>query len=191
MSGMFQGSSPATRFNGWSEMRRSGRRDRGRSDGTVQSDRGDLLARLVAPIDASRHDFVIASRTLGLREPGSMHWHQLLAGRFCGAAIGLLTGTRYSDMCAYRAIRREALIALRLREMTYGWNIEMQMRAARAGLRNLEVPLPYRRRAGGTSKVAGSLSGAFRAGWRIVLTLIRVALSTAGETRDRPAPGRQ
>jgi hypothetical protein len=78
-------------------------------------------------------------------------------------------------MCAYRAIRRDALARLGMTEMTYGWNIEMQMKAARAGLRILEVPMPYRCRLGGTSKVAGSLRGSLRAGWRIVATFFRVA----------------
>ena len=81
------------------------------------------------------------------------------------------------DMCAFRAINREALRSLALREMTYGWNIEMQMRAARAELRVLEVPLPYRRRRGGRSKVAGSLRGTLRAGSRIVATFCRVVAS--------------
>ena len=80
-------------------------------------------------------------------------------------------------MCAFRAISREALAALDMRETTYGWNIEMQMKAARAGLRILELPVPYRCRAGGTSKVAGSLRGTVRAGWRIVTTFARVAAS--------------
>jgi hypothetical protein len=61
-----------------------------------------------------------------------------------------------------------------MREMTYGWNLEMQMKAARAGLRILELPLPYRCRAGGTSKVAGSLKGSIKAGFRIVATFGRV-----------------
>ena len=73
-------------------------------------------------------------------------------------ACGSLYGVRYTDMCAFRAIRRDALLALGMREMTYGWNIEMQMRAARAGLRILEIPVPCRCRIGGTSKVAGSLA---------------------------------
>jgi len=78
-------------------------------------------------------------------------------------------------MCAFRAIRRDALERLDMREMTYGWNIEMQMKAARAGLRVLELPVPYRCRAGGRSKVAGSLSGSVHAGWRIVVTIGRIA----------------
>jgi len=139
------------------------------------ADRGDLLARLVDPIRNGTHDFVIASRTRGAREPGSMSWHQVAAGHFAGLAMGRLYGVRYSDMCAYRAIRRDYLRRLEMREMTYGWNIEMQMKAARLGLRILEVPMPYRRRGGGTSKVAGSLRGSIRAGWRIVATFFRVA----------------
>ncbi len=133
------------------------------------------IAALVAPIRAGAFDFVIASRARGPREPGSIGWHQLLAGRLAGLAMQLLYGVRYTDMCAFRAIRRERLLALGMREMTYGWNIEMQMRAARAGLRILEIGVPYRRRIGGASKVAGSLSGTLRAGGRIIATFVRVA----------------
>ena len=146
------------------------------------ADRADLMHHLVDPIRAGSHDFVIASRTRGQRDPGSMSWHQVLAGQAAGLGMRALYGVRYTDMCAFRAIRRSSLQALRLREMTYGWNIEMQMQAARAGLRVLEVPLPYRCRAGGESKVAGSLGGTVRAGWRIVTTFARVAAS------PRPAP---
>jgi glycosyltransferase involved in cell wall biosynthesis len=131
------------------------------------ADRGDLIARIAGPVLDGSHDFVLASRTRGAREPGSMLWHQVLAGR--------LYGVGYSDMCAFRAIDRAALERLRMREMTYGWNIEMQMKAARARLRILEVPMPYRCRAAGQSKVAGSLRGTLRAGTKIVSTFLRVA----------------
>ena len=141
------------------------------------ADRGDLLARLVEPIRDGTHDFAIASRTRGTREPGSMSWHQVAAGYLAGIAMRRLYGVRYSDMCAYRAIRRDCLRRLDMREMTYGWNIEMQMKAARAGLRILELPVPYRRRAGGSSKVAGSFGGSARAAWRIALTVARVAVA--------------
>jgi glycosyltransferase involved in cell wall biosynthesis len=139
------------------------------------ADRADLIARIADPVLAGSHDFVLASRTRGQREPGAMHWHQVLAGRAAGFGIGALYGMRYSDMCAFRAIDRVALRRLMMREMTYGWNIEMQMRAARAGLRILEVPLPYRCRAGGASKVAGSFRGTMRAGGHIIATFVRVA----------------
>jgi glycosyltransferase involved in cell wall biosynthesis len=147
------------------------------------ADRGDLLDRLVRPILEGTHDFVIASRTRGLREPDSMNWHQVLAGRLAGFGMQALYGVRYTDMCAYRAIRRDALARLDMTEMTYGWNLEMQMKAARAGLRILEVPMPYRRRAGGVSKVAGSLRGTIRAASRIVATFVRVAREVGEPSR--------
>jgi len=148
------------------------------------ADRGDLMDRLVEPIRRGEYDFVIASRARGEREPGSMSWHQLLAGSLAGFGMRALYGVRYTDMCAYRAIRRDALDRLAMREMTYGWNIEMQMRAARMGLRILEVPLPYRRRIGGTSKVAGSLRGSLKAALRIVGTFLRVAAAPARRTES-------
>jgi hypothetical protein len=78
-------------------------------------------------------------------------------------------------MCAFRAIRRDVLMALGMRELTYGWNLEMQMRTARAGLRIVELPVRYRCRAGGASKVAGNLRGTLRAGARIIAAFARVA----------------
>jgi glycosyltransferase involved in cell wall biosynthesis len=141
------------------------------------ADRGDLVSRIAGPVLDGTHDFVLASRTLGVRDPGAMNWHQVLAGRVAGFGMGALYGVRYTDMCAFRAMRRETLALLEMREMTYGWNIEMQMKAARARLRILEVPMPYRCRVGGVSKVAGSLRGTVRAGGKIVSTFLRVALS--------------
>lgn len=141
------------------------------------ADRGDLLSRIAGPVIAGTHDLVLASRTRGVREPGAMNWHQVLAGQIFGFGIGVLYGKRYSDMCAFRAIRRDTLARLDMREMTYGWNIEMQMKAARLGLRIQEVPMPYRCRAGGVSKVAGSLRGTLRAGTKIVSTFLRVAMA--------------
>jgi glycosyltransferase involved in cell wall biosynthesis len=137
------------------------------------------IADMIAAITSGRYDFVIGSRARGKREPGSMASHQILAGLAAGALIGLLYGVRYTDMCAYRAIRRDTLLALRMRELTYGWNLEMQMRAARSGLRVLEVPVAYRRRSGGESKVAGNLRGSVKAGARIIATFARVAMEPA------------
>jgi glycosyltransferase involved in cell wall biosynthesis len=141
------------------------------------ADRGDLMGRLVDPIRCGDYDFVIASRARGAREPGAMGRHQLIAGLLAGLGTRALYGVRYTDMCAYRAIRRDCLDRLAMRETTYGWNIEMQMRAARVGLRILEVSMPYRRRSGGKSKVAGSLRGSLRAAYRIAATFVRVAAS--------------
>ncbi len=139
------------------------------------SDRADCLERLVSPIIAGTHDFVIASRVRGTREPGSMGWHQVFIGLVIGALIRLRFGFRYTDMCAFRAIRRERLLALDMREMTYGWNLEMQMKALRLGLRVLEVPVPYGRRRGGASKVSGNLVGTIRASGRLLWTFLRLA----------------
>src|SRR5580700_10432363 len=127
------------------------------------SDCPELIPHLVAPIIEGEYDFVIGSRTRGTRERGSMTQHQLLAGRIIGAAVRLLYGVGYTDMCPFRVIRRQTLMNLGMREETYGWNLEMQMRAARAGLRVLELPVAHRRRAGGHSKVSGNLRGTLRA----------------------------
>jgi glycosyltransferase involved in cell wall biosynthesis len=138
------------------------------------ADRVDTVKDLVGPIARGEQDFVLGSRTRGEREPGSMGPHQLLAGRVVGWVIALSTGVAYSDMSAFRAIRRDALLALGMREMTFGWNVEMQVRAARQGLRVLEVPVPYSNRLGGRSKVAGSLKGTIKATVNIGSTLVRV-----------------
>jgi glycosyltransferase involved in cell wall biosynthesis len=144
------------------------------------------IVRLIEPIRSGHCDFVIGSRARGRREPGSIAWHQLAAGYLAGWGMRLIYGVRYTDMCAFRAIRRDALLGLGMRELTYGWNIEMQMRAARAGLRILEIPVDYRRRSGGQSKVAGSLPGTIRAGTRIIATFARVSSETRSRTGDLP-----
>ncbi|MGI8819520.1 MAG: glycosyltransferase family 2 protein [Chthoniobacterales bacterium] len=140
------------------------------------SDCPELMKQLVRPIAAGEQDFVIGSRTRGEREPGSMNAQQIFAGYLAGWLIRPLYGVKYTDMCPFRAIRREALMKLGMKEQTYGWNLEMQMRAARAGLRVLEVPVNHRCRTGGESKVSGTLRGTFVAGTRILATLFRVAL---------------
>jgi glycosyltransferase involved in cell wall biosynthesis len=137
------------------------------------------IAAMVEAIRSGAYDFVIASRARGKREPGSMAAHQLVAGDLAGRLTKLLYGVRYTDMCAFRAIRRGTLLELGMRELSYGWNLEMQMRAARGRLRVLEVPVDYRRRLGGESKVAGSLRGSLKAGLRIMATFVRVALEPA------------
>ncbi len=140
------------------------------------SDVPTFMNELVDPIVRGTHDFVIGSRTRGQREPGSMNFQQLLSGRIAGLILRLLYGVCYTDMCPFRAIHRDALAKLHMREETYGWNLEMQMKAARDGLRILEIPVNHRRRAGGDSKVSGTLRGTFVAGARIMATLVRVAL---------------
>ena len=137
------------------------------------ADRRDLIGEIARPVLDGTYDLVLASRTRG--ERGAMPWHQVFAGRVAGFGIGALYGVKYSDMCAFRAIGRDALQRLGMQEMTYGWNIEMQMKAARVGLRIREVPPPYRCRGGGSSKVAGSLRGTLQAGSHITATFCQVA----------------
>lgn len=143
------------------------------------SDCPELMNRLVDTIEAGTHDFVIGSRTRGRRERGSMNFPQRFAGRAAGLLLHALYGVSYTDMCPFRAIRLDALRGLRMREETYGWNLEMQMRAARARLRILEVPVDHRRRAGGESKVSGNLRGTILAGTRILYTVARIAWERA------------
>jgi glycosyltransferase involved in cell wall biosynthesis len=140
------------------------------------SDCPEFMNQLVDPIVRGTHDFVIGSRTRGKRERGSMNAQQVFAGYFAGLLLSILYGVRYTDMCPFRAIQRDVLKKLSMREETYGWNLEMQMKAARAGLRIQEVPVNHRCRTGGQSKVSGTLRGTFVAGSRILATLLRVAL---------------
>ncbi len=94
------------------------------------SDCPEMMDRLVTPIIEGTYDFVIGSRTNGRRESGSMNFHQVLAGYMVGFFLHLLYGVRSTDMGPFRAIRRETLEKLGMREETYGWPLEMQMRAA-------------------------------------------------------------
>jgi glycosyltransferase involved in cell wall biosynthesis len=143
------------------------------------SDCPEFMPQLVDPIARGTHDFVIGSRTRGQREPGSMNFQQIFAGKLAGGLMSILYGVRYTDMCPFRAIRRDALEKLSMREETYGWNLEMQMKAARAGLRILEVRVNHRCRTGGVSKVSGTLRGTFVAGARIIATFLRIALQSS------------
>ena len=141
------------------------------------SDCPEFMNQLIDPIATGRFDFVIGSRTCGQREPGSMNFQQIFSGRLAGWLISILYGVRYTDMSPFRAIRCDAIEKLSMKEETYGWNLEMQMKAARAGLRILEVPVNHRRRTGGVSKVSGTFRGTFVAGARIIATFLRIALT--------------
>jgi len=140
------------------------------------SDYPEMMDRLVTPIVEGKADFVIGSRTRGNRESGSMNFHQVVAGYMIGFILRMLYGVHSTDMGPFRAIRRDTLERLALREETYGWPLEMQMRAARARVRTLEVPVEYRRRAGGRSKIAGTVRGSVLAATRILVTLARIAI---------------
>ena len=142
-------------------------------DGDGSDITGELPA-LAAPVLDGHFDFVIGSRMRGQREPGSLLPSQIFAGWMAGILIRLRYGIRYTDMGPFRVISRAALRRLGMSEMTYGWNLEMQMKAARDGLRILEVPVDYRNRQGGVSKVAGSISGSFKAAIRIARVFLAI-----------------
>ena len=139
------------------------------------SDVPALMDRIIAPVADGTQDFVIGSRTRGEREPGSMNAQQVFAGHLAGLLMRALYGVKYTDMCPFRAIRRDTLDKLGMEEITYGWNLEMQMKAAKARLRVLEIPVAHRCRTGGVSKVSGTLRGTVVAGWKIVTTFLRIA----------------
>jgi len=141
------------------------------------SDVPEFMPALVEPIIKGTHDFVIGSRTRGKRQPGSMNAQQVFAGYLAGFLIRALYGVLYTDMSPFRAIRRDALEKLAMREKTYGWNLEMQMKAARSGLRVLEIPVSHRCRTGGVSKVSGTFRGTFVASFRILATFLRIAFA--------------
>ena len=99
------------------------------------SDRPDLIPAVLEPIESGRADFVLGSRLRGERERGSLGASQIVAGHLAGLLIRLLYGVRFTDMSPFRAIRRDVLEHLGMAETTFGWNLEMQMRVAAAGLR--------------------------------------------------------
>jgi len=132
------------------------------------SDYPDDLPEVVGPILKDEKDLVIGSRLSGRSEPGSMTLPQRFGNWLAPFLIRLLYGYRFSDLGPFRAIRREKLIALNMRDTNYGWTVEMQIKAARQGLRCAEVPVRYRKRAAGKSKVSGTLKGVVLAAWKII-----------------------
>jgi glycosyltransferase involved in cell wall biosynthesis len=150
------------------------------------SDVPEFLAALVSPIADGRADFTMGSRLRGHRERGSLTPQQILAAHLSGWLIRQTYGARFTDMSPLRAIRADTLAALGMREPTYGWNLEMQMRAAAGGLRCLELPADHRVRRGGVSKVSGNLAAGLGAAWKISATFLRLASTlrrTATTTR--------
>jgi glycosyltransferase involved in cell wall biosynthesis len=139
------------------------------------SDCPDELPAIVKPIVTEGYDFVLGSRTKGEAEPGAL----LLQSRFGNALatflIRLLYGFSYSDLGPFRALRFPALLGLGMTDRTYGWNVEMQIKAVRQGLRITEIPVRYRNRVGGESKVSGTIKGTLLAGYKILWTVLRYA----------------
>ena len=140
------------------------------------SDYPEELPLLLAPIAEGRADFVIGSRVTQAA-PGSLTPQQRLGNRFACWLMHDLFQVRYTDLGPFRVIRREALTRLRMRDTAFGWTVEMQAKAARAGLRIVEVPVRYRRRIG-RSKISGTVSGTVRAGYAILSTILKSAMSS-------------
>lgn len=147
------------------------------------SDVPDFLYAVIEPVAHGRADFVMGSRLLGRREEGSMTPQQILAGRLAGVLMKLVYGVTFTDMSPFRAMRVDALRALEMSDQTYGWNLEMQMKAAARGLRILEVPVDHRVRRGGVSKVSGNLTAGLKAAWKITTTFVRLAVELRSSFR--------
>jgi glycosyltransferase involved in cell wall biosynthesis len=141
------------------------------------SDVPEFLPAIVRPIAVGEADFVMGSRTRGRREPGSLTPQQLVAGRLAGLLLRLTYGVRFTDMSPFRAIAAGRLRALGMAEPTYGWNLEMQMRAAAARCRIVEIPVDHRCRRGGVSKVSGNFAAGLHAGLKIATTFLRLAMT--------------
>ncbi len=142
------------------------------------SDYPEEMGALVGPILDERADLVIGSRTLGGAERGSLTPQQRVGNWLACRLIRWFWGTRYTDLGPFRAIRASALTGLNMADRTYGWTVEMQVKAARQRLSVLEVPVRYRRRIG-KSKISGTLRGVVAAGAKILGTLFRLALDSS------------
>ncbi len=138
------------------------------------SDYPEEMADLVRPIAEDGCDLVIGSRMLGRRAPGSMPAQAVIGNVLVPRIIRWLYGHRYTDLGPFRAIRYDRLLELEMADQNFGWTVEMQIKAAQKGYRTLDVPVSYRRRVG-VSKITGTLSGAVRAGVKILWVTFRYA----------------
>jgi glycosyltransferase involved in cell wall biosynthesis len=142
------------------------------------SDRACEMTALVGPILEGRADFVVGSRVLGQREPGALAPHARWGNWLATRMLHLLYGYRFTDLGPFRAIRYQTLLALDLQDRDYGWTAEMQAKAARSGVRAVEVPVSYHRRIG-RSKITGTVKGTVLAGYKILTTILRVRVEGA------------
>jgi glycosyltransferase involved in cell wall biosynthesis len=137
------------------------------------SDFPDELPKVVAPILNDEKDMVIGSRRLGNMAPGAMTFPQRFGNWLAPLLIRWLYGYRFSDLGPFRAIRWDKLQALEMRDTNFGWTVEMQVKAAKQKLNCAEVPVRYRKRAAGHSKVSGTIRGTVLASWKIITTIFR------------------
>ena len=136
------------------------------------SDHPNLLPELVRPIISSEYDFVLGSRLLGQREPGAMPPQSVYGNKLACFLMRLLFRAEFTDLSPFRAIDYDSLCRLNMSDENFGWTIEMQIKAAKAELRTLEIPVPYRKRVG-ASKISGTLSGTCKAGFKILYTITK------------------
>ncbi|MEM1270795.1 MAG: glycosyltransferase family 2 protein [Bacteroidota bacterium] len=140
------------------------------------SDYPDEMPSLVDPILNDEADFVVGSRMVGEREPGAMLPQAIFGNWLATTLIRSIWGAEFTDLGPFRAIRFDALLDLGMQDQTYGWTVEMQIKAARAGLRIKEVPVSYRKRVG-VSKITGTVSGTVKASYKILATIGRYWLT--------------
>jgi len=131
---------------------------------------------LLAPIERGEADLVIGSRALGVVERGALTPQQRFGNWLATRLIALIYRHRYTDLGPFRAIRRELLDRIAMRDRRYGWTVEMQVRALQLGARVSEVPVKYRKRIG-RSKISGTVTGVIKAGWWILYTILKYAYS--------------
>jgi glycosyltransferase involved in cell wall biosynthesis len=158
------------------------------------SDVPRFISGIVRPVVCNEADFVMGSRLRGKREAGSMTPQQVVAGYLAGQLLRIFYGARFTDMSPFRVMRKKTLAGLGMQEMTYGWNLEMQMRAAAFGLRIIEIPVDHRCRRGGESKVSGRLTAGLGAAWKISTTFLRLIVALrkqAGTSATDGAPIRR
>lgn len=136
------------------------------------SDYPEEMPLLIVPIVAGEADMVIGSRALGNRERGSMTPQQVFGNWLATRLLKLLYGIRFTDLGPFRAIRYSSLLELSMADRNYGWTVEMQVKAAKKGLKCAEVPVRYRKRIG-HSKVSGTVKGTVMAGYKILYTIAK------------------
>ena len=130
------------------------------------------LVELVTPIVADKADLVIGSRTLGKKEEGSMTIQQVFGNWLATQLMYWFYHVKYTDLGPFRAIRYSSLLKIDMKDKTYGWTVEMQLKAAKLNLRTMEVPTNYRKRIG-VSKVSGTITGTIGAGYKILYTIFK------------------
>ena len=136
------------------------------------SDHPDELESVIRPILEQQADLVIGSRALGNKEKGSMTPQQIFGNWLATRLLKLFYGVSFTDLGPFRAIVYSRLIELDMQDKTYGWTVEMQLKAAKNGFRCVEVPVRYRKRIG-FSKISGTVKGTMMAGYKILYTIFR------------------